>query len=111
MDLPDQPFGDRSTAAEPSRDELECLPVVQELADVFRVRLGRRLAGKDQRGFLQGQLRPLDVSRMVRLEKERPCTHLSYPVFGKHRRFQKPPRTLDPREIARDRMGNGEARL
>ena len=111
MDFPDQPLGDRSTATEPSGHELECVPVVQKLARIVRVRLGHRLSGEECRGLHQLELRPLDVSRMVRLEDECPRAHLPDPVFGQRRRFQKPPRPLDPREIGRDRVGDGEARL
>ena len=111
MDLPDQPFRDRSAAAQPRGDELECAPVVQELTDVVRVRPGHRLAGEQHFRLLQRQPSSFDVGRVVRLADERPRAHLADPVLGERRRLQEPPRPLDPREIGRDGLGDREARL
>ena len=111
VDLPDQPFRDRPTAAEPTGDELERVPVVHELAYVLRIRPGRLLAGEKGRGLRQFELRSLDVSRMVRLEHERPRAHLTDPVLGKRCRLQKTPRPLDPRQVGRDSVSDREARL
>ena len=110
VNFPDQSLDERSAGAEPGGDELERGPVVEEFLDVVRVRPGHRLAGEESLALLQGELCFFDVSRMVRLEDERPLTHVPDPVLGERRCLEKPSRPLDPREIRLDRAGDREAR-
>ena len=111
MDLPDQSLGDRSTAAEPGGDELERVAVVQELAHVLGVRPGYGLASQKPLGFVQRELRSLDVGRVVRFENECTSAHLADPVLGESRGFQESARPLDAREIGGDPVGDGEVGL
>ena len=111
MVLPNQLLGERPTRAEPSGDELELGPVVQEFPEFVRVGPGQGLPREKSVALLQRELRPFDVRRLVCLKDQNAAIHLADPVLGECGHLEESARPLDPREIGHDCLENREARL
>ena len=102
VNLADQPLRDRCAAGRVLRDEIERPPVVQKLPHIVGVGFRYRLAGHQAFGLVEGQLRALDVRRVMGLEHQRPFPHLPDPVLREAGGFQETTRPLDPRQALGD---------
>jgi hypothetical protein len=74
--------------------------MVGQRVPAVRPRRGDLLTRSKPRGALDGEVRPLDVRRVMRLEQERPLAHPPHPLLGGRRRLQESPRPLDRRQPA-----------
>ena len=63
MNLADQPFADRSAGIKIIGDQVESIPIVEQLAHVVHICLGDALPGKDLGRLGQRQPGALDVGR------------------------------------------------
>jgi hypothetical protein len=109
VDLADEPLADGRSAREVLASQLECLAVVEQLADVVRIRAGDLLSGPDSFGLIDAQLRALDVRRVMSFEQERALPHAPDPFFGEGGGFEKTAGALDGRERGGDEVRDGEA--
>jgi len=111
VNLADQSLRDRCAAGEVLRDEIERPPVVQKLPHIVGVGFRYRLAGHQAFGLVEGQLRALNVRRVVGLEHQRLLAHLPDPFFREGGGFQETTRPLDPRQALGDAVRDRESGL
>ena len=85
MDFPDQTLRDRTAVFEVLADELERLPVVQQIPHVVGIGLGNRLPIQQSLGLLQSQACSFDVRGVVCFQDQGAAAHLTHPAIGQSR--------------------------
>ena len=106
MDLANQTFGDRITAAQIVRYQVDRSPVIRHLFGVVGLHTLGLLAREQTFGLIKRQVGAFDMSCVVSLEYECPLLHSGDPVLGKPRGIEKTSRALDPGQVSRDGIGD-----